>query len=269
MKNFNTSALILLAIATLLSSCGNKKKQNEELEVKKAEIAHVVSNYVYPLPSSFELMDMLNEIEAAFIIGISNPASDVAKYETEAKQAINLGVYLADISYAAVYQRKQSVQDYLSSSEVLIRKLHVDGSFDENFSSDIANLVDNKDSLISVITDATQNMYGEFHRQGKQDLANLMAAGAWVEAMHLTLIVSDNTPLNANIIKAIIYQHQSLIETIDLLEEVKDNKDVAPVLAALKGIKNTFDKEDPSALTAKQVTELTSQTEALRAVLVK
>lgn len=269
MTNFKTSTIFVLTLAFLLSSCGNKKKQNEELEVKKGEIAHIVSDYVYPLPSSFDLMDMLNEIEAGFVIGISNPPSEVEKYTTEAKQSLNLGVYLADLSYASVYRRKQSAQDYLEASEQLIRQLHVDDAIDQSFAKKVTNLIDNKDSLINVVTEGTQNVYSDFHRKGKKDLAYLMVAGAWTEAMYLTLIVSDNTPLNAQIIQAIIYQHKSLIKTITLLEEVKDNAEAQPILTALQSIKNTFDKEDPSALTAEQIEQLTAKTNALRAIIVE
>lgn len=269
MKNLKISTLLLLTLAVFMSSCGNKKKQKEELEVKKGEIAHIVSNYVYPLPSSFELMDMLNEIEAAFIIGISNPASEVDKYKTESKQALNLGVYMADVSYAAVYQRKQAAQDYLTSAEKLIRTLHVDGTFDDNFASEISAQVENRDSLVNLVTEASQSVYSDFHRQNKKELAFMMAAGAWTEAMYLTLIISDNTPLNASVIKAIMFQRNSLNKTVALLEEVKDNKDAAPILVALKGIKNTFDQEDTGSITAAQIAQLETQTNALRSMIVE
>lgn len=269
MKNLNISTILLVILALSLTSCANKKKQKEELEVKKTEIAQIVSDYVYPLPSSFELMDMLNEIEAAFIIGISNSAEDVSKYETESKQALNLGVYLTDLSYAAIYHRNQSAQDYLGACESLVRTLHVDNSFQDGFTTNVSENIDNREVLVDLLTSATQSVYGDFHRKGHTALASLMVAGAWTETMYLTLIVSENTPLNAQIIKTVIFQHKSLIETIALLEESKDAPSVSPILAALKGIKNTFDKEDPSSLSADQVTQLKAQVNALRSQIVE
>lgn len=269
MKNLKISSLFLLILVLGTTSCVGKKKEKEELEVKKTEIAEVVSNYVYPLPSSFELMDMLNEIEAAFIIGISNPAEDVSKYKTEAKQALNLGVYLTDLSYASVYHRKQSAQDYLSSCEKIVRSLHVDDSFQQDFLTEVSENIDNRETLVDLLTNATQNIYGDLHRKGHTDLASLMVAGAWTEAMYLTLIISENTPLNAQIINTIIFQHKSLIETIALLEKSKEVAMVSPILTALKGIQNIFSQEDPNSLSMEQITKLQAQTNALRAQIIE
>ncbi len=268
MKNLKISTLILASVV-LFASCANKKKKEAELEIKKGEIEKVVTDYVYPLPSSFELMDMLNEIEAAFIIGISNAPENVGQYETRPKQALNLGVYLLDLSYASIYNRKQSAQDYLVASEALVRELHVDDAFEEGFVARVSENIDNRDELVDLLSSATQSVYGDFHRKGNKELAYLMVAGGWIEAMHLTLTISENTPLNQQIINTIIFQHQSLLETIALLEEVKEAPSVSPILTALMGIKNTFDQEDPSALTVDQVKTLTKQVIALRAHIVE
>ena len=269
MKNLKISAILLLIAILSLSSCANKKKQNEELEVRKSEIAEIVSDYVYPLPSSFELMEMLNEIDAAYIIGISNLATEVERYEEMNKQALNLGVYLSDLSYASIYRRKKTAQDYLTACETLIRKLHVDDSFDKGFVSNVSNNIDNKDTLVTLLTSATQNVYSDLHRKGHKNLAYLMVAGAWTEAMYITLEVSKSTPLNAQIVNTILFQHQSLIETIKLLKEVSDDSDTNALVAALEGIQNTFNQEDPSSLTVDQFNKLYLQTSALKAQLVE
>ncbi|MDA3853936.1 MAG: hypothetical protein PF444_06820 [Bacteroidales bacterium] len=269
MKNSKISTVLLLIIALSLASCANKKKQNNDLEVKKDEIAKIVSDYVYPLPSSFELMEMLNEIDAAYIIGISNLSTEVSKYESKDKQALNLGVYLSDLSYASIYRRKQTAQDYLAASETLIRSLYVDDSFDQGFIAKVSDNIDNKDTLVSLLTSATQNIYSDLHRKGHKNLAYLMVAGAWTEAMYITLEVSNNTPLNAQIVNTIIFQHQSLIETVKLLKEVNEDGQLNVLITALEGILNTFNQEDPSALSLAQFKKLYAQTSALRAHLIK
>lgn len=269
MKFSKITPILLMIVALCVTSCTNKKKQKKELEIKKAEIAHVVSDYVYPLPSSIELMDMLNDIEAAFIIGISNPPANAEKYETPEKQAINLGVYVMDLSYSAVYHRQKAAQDYLTACKNMVRDLHVDDFFQDDFASQISDNINNKDTLISLLSTTTQNVYSDFYKKGHTELASLMVAGAWTEAMYLTLIISENTPLNEKIINTIIFQHESLLKTIALLENSKESTTVSPILTALKGIKNTFDQEDPKSLTAEQFAQLKAQVTALRTLLVK
>ena len=269
MKNFTFSTLLLLVLSVTFFSCANKKKQKEELDVKKSEIATIVSDYVYPLPSSFELMDMLNAIDAAYIIGITNEAEKASTYENKDKQALNLGVYLSDFSYASIYNRKQSAQEFLGACELLVRDMHVDDSFPTGFVTQVSDQVENRDSVVSFITKATQHVYGDFHRKGHKDLAYLMVAGSWTEAMYLTLIVADNTPLNAQIVNTIVFQHKPLVATIALLQEVENNVTISAILAALQGINETFNTEDAGSLTMDQVEQLTAQTNALRALIIE
>ncbi len=259
---------MIVALGT--TSCVNKKKQKkEELDVKKNEIAQVVSDYVYPLPSSFEIMDKINEIEAAYIIGISNAPEEVEKYTTPEKQALNLGIYLVDFSYAAVYHRKQGAQGYLSSCEKLVRELHIDESFQNDFASQVSENIENRNALVDLLTTATQNAYSDFYKKDQTPLAALMVAGAWTEAMYLTLIVSDNTPLNTEIVSTIVFQHESLLKTIKLLENSGDNETANHILTSLNSIKNIFDEEDPKSLTANQVEQLKGMVTTLRSQLVK
>lgn len=269
MNKLTTKILLLATVVLTLAACGNKKKQKEEIEVKKQEIAEVVTNYVYPLPSSIEVAEMINKIEAAYILGVTNNPENSANYTTDGQKALNLGVYLSDFSYASVYKRKQAAEDYLSTCEGLIRQLHVDNSFQDGLATKIKAQMNNRDSLTTLMTTATQNVYGDLHKKGQKELAYLMVAGAWTETMYLTLIISENTPLNQAIISTIIFQHKSLVEAIKLLDEMKESSTVRPILAALKGIKKTFDQEDPSALTQDQVVELTAKVNALRAQIVK
>ena len=269
MNKLTIRTLLLATIAVSVAACGNKKKQKEEIEVKKQEIAQVVTNYVYPLPSSIEIAEMLNEIEASYILGISNAPENISNYTTEVKKALNLGIYLSDLSYASVYKRKQAAEDYLSTCESLIRQLHVDDSFQSDLATEIKEQMDNRDSLVSLMTTATQNVYSDLHQKGQKELAYLMVTGAWTETMYLTLIISENTPLNKQIVSTIIFQHKSLLETIKLLEEMHGESTVRPILAALKGIKSTFDQEDPNSLTKKQFNQLTAKVSALRNQIVE
>src|SRR6056297_1934285 len=99
--------MVILAIAVTFSLSGCKKTQNEEGEqekteqekISKTEIKEKVSEVVYPLPSTFEITETLNEIGASFIISLTNDVENADQYVTEEKQALNLGVYSADLSY--------------------------------------------------------------------------------------------------------------------------------------------------------------------------
>ena len=84
--NITRYALILFALVVGVVACKHvdKKKdggQTVKPLVKKA-IESKVKDIVYPLPTTFELASMLNRIGADYIIGLSNPSENAAKYFT-------------------------------------------------------------------------------------------------------------------------------------------------------------------------------------------
>ena len=88
MKTLKELKLILgVIVAGILvisfSSCNNKNRQKESPEISDELIEKEVEEYIYPLPSTFEVTNMLNEIEASYIFDISNSPEKAGRYMTE------------------------------------------------------------------------------------------------------------------------------------------------------------------------------------------
>ena len=81
MKIQNTFRIVALtALAALvLNSCGTKQaKEAEELEtVSKEQAFEGVTNY--PIPTSFEVIQMINKAGASYILSICNPVDNANK----------------------------------------------------------------------------------------------------------------------------------------------------------------------------------------------
>ena len=122
LKSFiRKTAIVLLSgmlIVSLVNCSGGKKGEpvdetSTEAKLDKEEIEQKVREIIYPLPTAFEVTEMINKIEASYIIGLSNETSNVDKYFTDKDQAINLGIYAADLSYASLYNMKQYTIMYM------------------------------------------------------------------------------------------------------------------------------------------------------------
>src|SRR5690606_28686195 len=117
---FNPKSIISLFVlgVFMLSACNMKRKSSGDNAestdtLEKTRVEQDVREFVYPLPTTFEVTEMLNRIGAAYILTLSNPVSNVERYLTEKAKAINLGVYSADLSYASTYNQKQATIDYM------------------------------------------------------------------------------------------------------------------------------------------------------------
>src|SRR5690554_5816283 len=158
-KLFQPKSLVALLGAGLMlfSACNfNRKSSGEQSEsgekLEKARVEEDVREFVYPLPTSFGVTEMLNRVGAAYILTLSNPVSNVERYLTEKSKALNLGVYSADLSYVSTYNQKQATVDYMDVSKKLIDALNVSAAIIPDILDQIEARQDNKDELVDLIT---------------------------------------------------------------------------------------------------------------------
>jgi len=261
----------LMVVACLLlitfSSCNNAnkaKKAKMEAETKAA-IQQEIKEYTYPLPSVFEVTEMLNKIEARYIIDICNDTKKANSFFSEKQQAENLGIYTADLAYAITYNQKEQVKIYFKACEYLVQELDFTSAFNRNMPDRIENNMDNKDSLVNIITEMVENTYSYLNQHGKQKISYLTLTGTAIEGLYLTTHISDNTFQNPEIIKAILFQKKPLLKMQKLIEPIKDDNDLKDAYNSIEKINSIYALEEGnSSITQKQIEQLTKTVSDLR-----
>ena len=261
----------LMVVACLLlitfSSCNNAnkaKKAKMEAETKAA-IQQEIKEYTYPLPSVFEVTEMLNKIEARYIIDICNDTKKANSFFSEKQQAENLGIYTADLAYAITYNQKEQVKIYFKACEYLVQELDFTSAFNRNMPDRIENNMDNKDSLVNIITEMVENTYSYLNQHGKQKISYLTLTGTAIEGLYLTTHISDNTFQNPEIIKAILFQKKPLLKMQKLIEPIKDDNDLKDAYNGIEKINSIYALEEGnSSITQKQIEQLTKTVSDLR-----
>ncbi|MCD4832626.1 MAG: hypothetical protein K8R31_02440 [Bacteroidales bacterium] len=273
LKSFiRKTAFVLLSgmlIVSLVNCSGGKKGEpvdetTSEAKLDKEEIEQKVREIVYPLPTAFEVTEMINKIEASYIVGLSNETSNVDKYFTDKDQAINLGVYSADLSYASTYNMKQDVMNYMEASENLVMELGITGAFSIDFVDEVEANIDNKDVLVDLITGSFYDTYEYLVKNNKEDLSLLVLAGTWIEAMYISCNISEIVYNNPDLVKVILHQKSSLDKLIELLAPHSEHETIQSVLTDLKPIKETYDSVDETGITESQLNKIIEQSISLR-----
>ena len=164
MKKTIASAIFAVLIFSLtgLTSCKNKSANLEQKKTDLEQISSLKAEFkknVYPLPTSVDVIKMLSELGVGYISGISNPVENVKKKLRRSEQATNLGVYGADLSYATLYNVQKEVVNYLGATKVLSNELNLPKIYDESLYENIKINVDDKDSLVTILTDVFNNTY--------------------------------------------------------------------------------------------------------------
>jgi len=278
MKTFTTRirgiAGIALAISVLLSvaACKNQKSSKsgsgdevvlERIEGKDAMIKEISD---YPLPTAFDVTTLLVDAGASYILDLCNHVDNVDKYINLRSKALNLGVFGADLSYAATYKQTQETMLYLSASAKLIDELQI-SSFDEDLVNKVEGNIDNLDSLITLISDSFYSTYEYLISNEQDELSILVMAGSWIEALYITTQISIISADNHKIVEIINEQSTSLDKLLEVMVPVSDSKMSADIFNGLVVLQDIY-KDAEGNVSGKKLEALILNTENLRTQIV-
>ena len=227
MKTKTVHPFILTGLFVLLSvgitSCNSCSNQQKGTEITDETIREEIEEYSYPLPSLFEVTNMLNEIEASYTFELGADPEKADEILAEKERALNLGVYTADLAYATTYNQKSEIQDYFRANEVLIRELDFTAAFEEDLKDRIEANLDNKEELVDIVTEMFQNAYSFLNKQGRAEVSYLILSGSVIEGLYLTTHISEDVLQNPGIVKVIMFQKEPLLKLQEMMEPYKDS----------------------------------------------
>lgn len=237
------SAAVLLLFSACSGSDGNGSDsiQDDSSSVKVNETTVKAENVFYYIPSPIETADLLKKAGAEYDKDLLNPIENVSKYTTNSSRALNLGVYGADLSFTGIFDQSTESMFYMKCASNLAGELRISGAFGEATKSRLEANATNRDSILSIISDAYWDCDAILKQNGQQHTSALMIAGGWVEGLYLACKVAEKTK-NAELRNRIAEQKLSLDNLVSLMDAKKEDKDVAEVLTELQALKAIFDK---------------------------
>ena len=169
---FSTLGMITL-LAMMLFGCNTSKKKSDATEGSleapptKEDVIEDLSGY--PIPTSFELTELIYEAGAPYILSLSNEPEKAGNYITQKDKALNIGIYGADLCYASTYMMKQGTMLYLEASKTLLDELGISTPFNVDYAQRVENNLDNRDSLIMIVGDSFYDTW-DYLVENKQDV---------------------------------------------------------------------------------------------------
>ena len=271
MKRIITAIMLPLVILGLIfiTSCkGKDSKDQKKIELEQMDtLKGQIGSHVYPLPSSAEVIKMLQDLEVGYIFGISNPVENTRKYFKSDARAINMGVYGADLSYATLYNIQQELINYLDAIRSLAAELNMSQIYDPTLYDKIRQNFDYKDQLVKILTEAFDETYAYLSDNEQEPLALLVVGGAWVEGMYLTTHVSEAAYQVAGISKNLLEQKSSFELYIDITKPYLNDPIVGDFVKKLDPIKKVYEVLGTS-LTEKNIMDITNAIEEVRSQII-
>lgn len=239
MKNkiFSLFMLILISAGfvnlTSCSGCQNSKQNQPAMDSKKDSMDQArveqLKKIFFNIPSPIEMASLIKKEGFTYDKKLLNTAENSAKYVGEAKQAVNLGIYGADLSYASIFDQKQDCMKYFAVAKNLATAMSIDGGINDSLVTKLAEQQENRDSILKIVTGAYADLNGYLKENDRIEVSALVISGGWLEALYLSLTYAEKSSGTA--IKTRIAEQKMVLE--NLLNYYSSFSD-KPVLAEMK-----------------------------------
>lgn len=264
---------LIIASISLFSGCNttSKKKDLETTPSEEPETdpdKDVIKELSgYEVPTSYDITKLIYEANVRYNLHISNAPGKAGDYITQRDKVLNLGVYATDLCYATTYMMKQATLNYLEASKTLIDDLGISTTFNVNYADRIEANIDNRDSLISIVSESFDDTWTYMVENRQDVMARLVVCGSWIEGVYLTCKVAAEADPNTPFLEALARQKNSLEELVDLLDPVKNVEEVKEIYVSLSAMKKVFDGVG-EVLTAEQFKSISEKIDFLRSSIV-
>ncbi len=246
MKNIVPSFIIIIFL--LLSACqpsttSNNNDENKDTTTTKNESYNKkVKKIFYTVPSPIEMTNMLQKAGSEYDASLLNPEDNLDKYLTVSQQALNLGIYGADLSYNRMFDQIQSSINYLVVLHKISDKLGVpedEGAFALNR---IEDNIEDKDSVMQIIAETYANADAYFKENDMPNIAALILIGGWTEGIYIALNVAKTAKKKQLVLERVAEQKLSLDNLIELMKEHTTDESINHYLPKFVELKEIFDK---------------------------
>lgn len=232
-----------------LTSCSGDEEIKDDIETVEdttsvSKTAETVQTY-YQIPSPDEMFSFIRQGGLSFKKELLNDIKNVNNYQTPKAQALNFGVYSADLAYTAAFEEYQHSMKYFAGVQKLAEQIGISGAFDQKIVERIKNNLNNPDSLVAITNDSYFSIIEYLEQNEQSDKLGMIAAAGWLET---TYIVSNLVTYKegSDAVQRIADQKVTLENVMDYLNNHKDNNDVNEFINQLAPIKAAFDAIESS-----------------------
>lgn len=188
---------LAVAVAMLLSACGGSQPEQDPLVIDQQDTTvqdtrlKKTRNIFFNIPSPMETAALLKKAGAEYNGKILNDVKNVDRYTSAGQQALNLGIYGADLSYASVFNQTQESMFYTAATRKLADKLNITSAFNDQTIERMERNMNDRDSLLNIISETYWSMDAYLKENDRDHLSAMMIAGGWVEGLYIATQIAQ------------------------------------------------------------------------------
>ena len=246
-----TSIAVLGLGLLLITGCGESAESNQGGEDQVAQEPAMgsegmsvttrqtaLTKIFHAAPSPMETASLIKRSGAQFHADALNPAGQSDQYTTSDRQAINLGIYGADLSYATIFEENSTSIDYLEAIQSLSSALGVNDVLSDDVMSSVEDNRNDRQELIRIVSETFYDLNERLKFNGQEDLAGLVVASGWIEGMYLATRHLEEAPVELK--QRIAEQKLTLDDVMRLCRSYEQTDELTGLLNAMAPIEAAF-----------------------------
>ncbi len=287
----NLFRLLSPVLGLLVFSCGPTEKEtqayDEETEVIYSEKTEAL---FHNMVSPGELPYALMAIGADFDPAIPNDPSKAERYrKDESMAAVNLGIYVSDLSYVIAYDQFELAQEYYKAGNDLAESIGEGRIFNQAILRDYGDKIEN-DTAVMQLQEAILKARVNLKENERIRMGTLILSGIFIERLYMLTQILTNYPgedlpddvkqnVLAPLMTAVYRQKEplnSLIEYINEIIQPNDRRIVYDELIALQqefedlgSVWETGDADALALLNDQDFVEIAERVKKIRALAIR
>jgi hypothetical protein len=271
-------SLILGALAAgiLISIAGCKSKETsmpQDEVIKDSIKASSFDNLnliITQIPAPSQISKELSKEGVPVNASILNSPDKASSYSGTSQQAVNMGIYGADMGYLASYNQMQQATSYMVQVAKLAGALGITSAYDQKLMDQFKTAVNNKDSIDIVIQTAFDRAQKELYSSKRAATSTLIFAGGWIEGLYIaTSIVKDEKSDKNAALYTKIWQHVYAFSYLQkALTDFQSNPDCATMLKTLQPLFTAASQLNDGGFALKDVQNLKATITDIRSKLI-
>jgi hypothetical protein len=211
---------------------------NKGTRIEKNEIS-------YGLLTPTEITSMFARLGIPYEKAALNPTTNHDFYTSNAKAALNLGIFGVDFGYIKMFSFNQQMIDYILTIKEMSNMLGIPDKYLMEPIKKLENDISSPDTILALVNKSYDDIENHLRKEGRESTAGLMLLGGWVEALYLTtqLLYNPEKP-DAEVVEKIAQQKYTLTSLLNFMKNYYDDPVVVYYTKKLIFLRRYFDKFD-------------------------
>ncbi len=228
-----------IGVSMTLVGCGEETPAPENEPVVNKDTTEVVEvavedNMQYSVPTPNELFNVLKSLNMPFNASLMNDPANVENYTESMSQALNFGVYSADLAMAASYNEGTNTLAYFKVIRKLGESLNINNAFDETVFKRVEENINSgsTDSLTVLSNDTYYDAYSYLQENQRGATLAMIVVGGWAESIHI-LANSGTFVEGSEFSKRLADQRLTMENLMGFLMDYQDDENIAIIMEEL------------------------------------